>query len=495
MNDAGNNMDTDYPADDHVHAVRITIEAGTGVSATTGASHPLFDTLLQRDANGLPCILGSGVAGVLRRFAETVFADQPTTDRLFGPGVVGGDVEMARSKVIVTDALCHLSDDAARDGFDTAPPVRDPLYTLLTADQPIVRDHIRRGEHGVVEDRGKFDRTHVPAGTRFTFGLMLRGCESEPEWTKLIEELGGATLRLGGATRRGLGRLQVIRVEARVFDLRKADDRRAARAARQLDKPLNGALKATPTARERPGLKLSLRPEAGGTFRFGSERGRALKASSKANRNLLKMNTEPRIVWGPKGGGEEGSIVGESLADAHEATVAPGASVKGPLSHRTLYHLRRLLGEMEDGAASETTTDADTKAVAEPRAMVLLEALFGAARDADASAAGRLRIDDVRLAPLPVEPIARVSIDRFTGGAFDGALFSEERLAPDEDDPAFEVVIEFDDWATTDPTTRRAFEMAVEDLCAGRLPLGAGGGKGQGWFEGKHKCEGDLIWP
>lgn len=465
----------------HLHMARVTLEAETGVSATTGAAHPLFDSLLQRDANGLPCLTGASLAGVLRRFAaQRLEGGARAAAALFGPGDVRREEEMARSEVVVTDALCHLSDDAPIDGFALAPPSSDPLHRLLTAAQLIVRDHVRRGENGVADGRGKFDRTHAPEGTRFTFGLSMRGDTEEPHWAALIAALAGGTLRVGGATRRGLGKLRAIRVDRRSFDLREADERAAARVARRLDAPLGGK-PVEPGAQPTPkGIRLTLRPEDGGTFRFGSERSPALSDGGAAKRNMLKMNTEPHIQWRPGGEGDQAEIVGVTKADAKRAAIAPGASVKGALRHRTLFHLRRLIGETSDDPA-------ETR----------LALLFGAPRDQERSEASRIRVDDLRLAPLAVNDVTRVSIDRFTGGARDGALYSEERLAPDGSDPALSVFIEIEieDGGGGDETVLKALRMAVEDLCSGRLPLGAGGGKGQGWFEGDWKEEGGIALP
>jgi hypothetical protein len=73
-----------------------------------------------------------------------------------------------------------------------------------------------------------------------------------------------------------------------------------------------------------------------------------------------------------------------------------------------------------------------------------------------------------------------VAIDRFTGGAFEGALFSEEPLWQG---PGFDldvIIVEAEQIA--DPNVRKAFSLALSDLSAGRLALGAGAGRGNGFF-------------
>lgn len=72
-----------------------------------------------------------------------------------------------------------------------------------------------------------------------------------------------------------------------------------------------------------------------------------------------------------------------------------------------------------------------------------------------------------------------VAIDSFTGGAVDGALFSEKVLC---NVPKFttEVLLCED----VSQEAREAFEAAVKDLCSGMLPLGGGANRGHGIFFG-----------
>ena len=72
-----------------------------------------------------------------------------------------------------------------------------------------------------------------------------------------------------------------------------------------------------------------------------------------------------------------------------------------------------------------------------------------------------------------------VAIDRFTGGAMDGALFSEEVTASKEQF-TLEIYVKND----VNSDYLKALECALNDLCTGMLPLGGGTMRGHGCFTG-----------
>ncbi len=93
-----------------------------------------------------------------------------------------------------------------------------------------------------------------------------------------------------------------------------------------------------------------------------------------------------------------------------------------------------------------------------------------------------------------------VSLDRFTGGAIEGALFSEK--AAWGHDAYYKTVIVIDEsglenackneWGEENLKDRVAevksvFMAAIDDLCKGRLLLGGGVNRGHGIFTGKYE--------
>lgn len=78
--------------------------------------------------------------------------------------------------------------------------------------------------------------------------------------------------------------------------------------------------------------------------------------------------------------------------------------------------------------------------------------------------------------------VNHVSIDRFTGGAIDGALFTEKTIYGKNQE--FDTYIYVNKTAFHDEKIKAAFENALKDLCTGLLPLGGGVNRGNGTFTG-----------
>ena len=85
-----------------------------------------------------------------------------------------------------------------------------------------------------------------------------------------------------------------------------------------------------------------------------------------------------------------------------------------------------------------------------------------------------------------------VKIDRFTGGAVEGALFSEEVLyVPNQN---INLELRLHKFETEDKNITPAFESALKDICKGYLPLGGGVNRGNGTFKGSLIKEGETIY-
>ena len=82
-----------------------------------------------------------------------------------------------------------------------------------------------------------------------------------------------------------------------------------------------------------------------------------------------------------------------------------------------------------------------------------------------------------------------VSIDRFTGGAIDSALFQEKAVAK-RDEFIIEILLRNDvcgdkEKEKTFNNALEAFEATLDDVVEGRLSLGGATTKGYGFFKGK----------
>ena len=113
------------------------------------------------------------------------------------------------SRLIISDAKILNSRGEVVDGLaprDTGDPVLQ-AYRVLP-----IRQHVRIGQRGSAEQRGKFDEEVVFRGTRFCFDMELIAVEDreEADFLKIIDTIGSDAFRLGGGSRKGFGSIQVI---------------------------------------------------------------------------------------------------------------------------------------------------------------------------------------------------------------------------------------------------------------------------------------------
>lgn len=440
---------------------RVTLEFDTPVRVGSGGWDPLVDAFFATDANGLPALPGTSIAGVLRHASAGVWANR-TVEALFG--LQNGEDGAA--------SLLEVSWGQVHDQHDRPVPFRgadhDAVLSFLAAG--VVRDHVRIGRRGVVDERGKFDEKMVPAGARFTFELVLH--DGAPmNLAALIGLLGSPQVRLGGGSRNGLGRFRILRVDGARFDLRDAPSRAAfAHLPRGLHAPVpEGVLQRwkvpAPPASERfqTGV-LVLEPldywliGAGDAWREEHHR-RSGKGTEATPAKIVPVE-QRRVRW------EGGRGV---VADAEPAV--PATAIKGPLRHRAEFHARRRAGRWreEDASAADTAC--------------LMDDLFGAIRDGEAGHPGRLLLADGRASGFQWGWLDHVSLDRFTQGPLDHHLFSEAPLFGGRIEVP--IALDLEELAAEQ---RQALDDALQDLCDGRLAIGAGRSRGHGF------CRGRIQW-
>ena len=163
---------------------RLTVECTSPLAIGTGDDDPLYDLMLARDPNGLPMLPATSIAGALR-------ARLTVEDARKWLGSEASDTP-ARSLVDITDGLVHWSDNKPRDGRVDHDSMTGEFCQMLLGKVPVERDHVRLDHRGVVDGDGKFTRSAVPTGTRFTF--ELRSTDDRPPAT-----LRAAVARLAGA--------------------------------------------------------------------------------------------------------------------------------------------------------------------------------------------------------------------------------------------------------------------------------------------------------
>jgi hypothetical protein len=89
-----------------------------------------------------------------------------------------------------------------------------------------------------------------------------------------------------------------------------------------------------------------------------------------------------------------------------------------------------------------------------------------------------------------LQMIMHNSIDRFSGSVRDHMLFSEEMVWGKG--VTLQLSIKKDDAISN--TAKQALQQALDDLCQGRLALGAGVSKGHGFFTGTIEWSDNGKW-
>ncbi len=434
---------------------RIVLEAETPFTVGSGEKDLLTDALVAKDVNGLPYLPGTSLAGVIRsacgikRQEDTPFGYQ---DKNGGQG----------SRVIFSDGVMIGNDGRPVDGLRVMSQ-NDDFYAHFK--MLPVRQHVRINSLGSTDKGGKFDQQVTYQGTRFCFEMELLSTGSEEEalfYEKMLNVLRRSTFRVGGGTHNGFGLMKVIALQRRDYDLTNPDDLESyvSRSA-ALDTPLEDAKKlTTDTITDSTWKRYTLKLQPKDFFLFGSGMG-----DDEADMTPV---SEAYIVWtnGKPTFQERGILI-------------PATSVKGALAHRTAYHWNKLKKRFVDNDGEKPMTGDACPAV---------EAIFGkAGQDSDKDIkCGNIMLSDVIISAgqkTEGEKIMNhVAIDRFTGGTMDGALFTEKVTNGLGREIQLTVDVRKD--SIQDEDISKAFELALQDIVDGLLPLGGGVNRGNGTFVG-----------
>lgn len=458
------------------HVARLVLETRTPLSIGEGRGNGVLDQLIVRDANGLPAIPGSSLAGVLRHVFGRHCDDAARVQRLFGRAG-GEDLYLGASRVHVSWGCLHDSTDRPVEGLllgEAQARLRDPLLRHAAREAPVLRNRVRIDHRGCAGEHGLFTRTALNAGFRFSVALAYRhDGRGADDWDVLLKVLGRPDFRLGGGTHAGLGAFAVVRLHHGVFDLRQPGDFQKYGALSPFVGDVSG-LKAAPVSldlgRARQ-VQVTLTPDDFFQFGRGSE---PLSDGDGRDPDLLPVS-ETRVHWqGGRG------VLGD------REILLPASAIKGSLRHRLAYH---------DNCLRRRFADADPPEDAEAEANPAVRELFGTAADeveADSErCVGRVLLDDLYRQPETAHVIDHNGIDAFTGGVRRHLLFREEVQAGHG--PIHLHLTVLDPEAVRE-CTRTALKRTLLDLVEGRLGLGAGRGRGHGFFTGSLKWNDGGRW-
>ncbi len=446
------------------YCARVLVEAVTPLKIGTGEPGLNIDELVATDANGLPIIPGTALAGVLRHTLRNDFNDDKV-NTLFG--FQNGN-EGEGSRLIISNANFVGQDGLVVDGISDI-DFNNNFYSRFQ--KMAVRDYAKINDKGAAdqEKHGKFNTQIVFKGCRFVLDIELIGDVNDGQiWYKLLDTLSSPFFRIGSGTRKGFGGLSVLKIDEKKYNLKKDSNDYMNRSAK-LSVPTGNRVINNWQGNHFENYELNLKPED--FFLF---------SSGYVDRDAdVIAKRETYIVW-----------INGKAEFSEEKILIPATSVKGAISHRTAYHYNRLKGNYADkiNAAEkiEDYTGENNNAIKE---------IFGFANNSDINDGygqrGRAIFSDLFLNNTREKLFNHIAIDRFTGGTIDGALFDEKVIYSDMP-IVLKIAVEKNTFRE-DTKIQEAFECALKDISTGMLPLGGGVMKGYGCFYGSVTRNGEVI--
>ncbi|MCR4942212.1 MAG: hypothetical protein K5978_05435 [Campylobacter sp.] len=405
----------------------ITIEATSALKIGSGNSDLFIDSPILRDFNGLPMILGTSLSGALR-----AAIDKSKADKIFGSMDTGG------SALIVSNALLLDENNKVHEKLITQKSNFLKLFDTLP-----LREHTAINEFGANVNGSKFDEEVLFKGTRFKFALEIPS-EFKTEFDEILKVLASPVFRLGGGASKGFGAFKIISIKSAELNLQEYSS--------SLNFEFKGETKEIKSDHLSDFDKYELKLSPDDFFMFGSGLG---------------------------DGDADATPVFESFIDYEKAKLSqkhiliPATSIKGAVSHRSAFYYNLQNSDNKVGEENPAVRD-----------------IFGYKKDKDISGAkGKIMISDCYKSfdDTKTKVFDHVAINRFTGGAIEGALFQEKVVQTDE------FCIEIFLKQNIDEKSQKAFESTLLDITQSRLPLGGMTTKGHGFFSGKVYKNGEEL--
>lgn len=407
------------------------------------ADSPTDMPLLRDSISDRALLTGASLAGALRNYLREYLHGYGVSEsksdlatKLFGS--VRQDDDGAQSPLIVNDAL---SSDV-------------PKIEL--------RDGVKiDSQTGTAEDKKKYDLELLAAGTQFPlqFELLITQ-QDEPE--KLLQGLAIALqglekgeISLGMKKRRGFGCCVVKEWQVWDFDLR---DPAQGRAWLEYSHWQHGFLP------EPPEKQLSITTALGVNLENIDDCRKHLKilATFSLNDSLLIRSGQAEIGSAPD------VVHLKSQRDGEWKPVLSGTSLAGVLRHRA----ERILNTL-----SKNNQDSE-----------ILNGLFGYVNeDKKIAQSSRLIVREAEISSTSDMVQSRIAIDRFTGGAYHGALFDEQPVWGDDNT---RVTLDLE---LRNPEKHEIglLLLLLKDLWTEDLPVGGESSIGRGRLKGR---EAEIDW-
>jgi len=425
--------------------------------------------LIFDEVSNEPLLPGTSIAGALRNYLREVEMDYgisfPESENKLGVekergllstklfGGYRGDDDGEQSPLIVHDALGKSAGFELRDGVKIDAETR------------------------TAEDQKKFDIQLLSAGTtfdlRFEF-LLAKSADDEKLKQALATPLMGLAngeITLGARKSRGFGQVTVAKWNIRVYNLMKPTGLKAwlaSETAWAKDYPLPGQAPI-----DLPSLVLQT-----------DRRSKAhLTAEFNIDGTLLIRSGFGDSDMGP----DTVHIHSRHKDNKTPVPVIPGTSWAGILRHRALKISRTVSSDVKavDEKGKTRQKKVNGEEVPLLKADVFTDGMFGPSsiekgnKDTKAS---RISIKESMIEDSTSLVVTRVKIDRFTGGTYDGALFSEQ---PAIGKPETRLTLDLYLRNPSDPELGLLL-LLLKDLWTGDLPIGGEAGIGRGRLQGKY---------
>ncbi len=425
------------------YVAQVTIEATTPIRTVSGKSDIFIDSPVLKDWNGLPMILGSSIAGVLRHSFDKKFAD-----RIFGFEKEKEDKGFG-SRIIVSNA--HMCDENGFIHQELGLPQNDFLNKYHNLP---VREHTAIDEKGVAKNNSKFDEEVVFAGTRFKFELEFlsdKDEESKKAWNKILDKLSDPLFRLGAGSTKGFGKFKVVECFESSYEMGVDYDEKPSDLNKKIGENIINKFQD-----QNKSIKYVINLEhEENFFIFGAGFGDDEVDDIAVTEEIVEWNKEGKAKF------------------SKQKVLFPASSLKGALSHRIAFHYNRLNKIFADKVKDiKEHIGSNNKAVS---------TIFGAKKGDKNESKGLALFSDMyeKYDESKIKIFDHVKIDRFTGGAVEGALFNEKVIADDKITWQIEIVLSKN---IEDKQIIEAFEATLDDLARGWLPLGGKVNRGHGVF-------------
>ncbi|MEQ8462048.1 RAMP superfamily CRISPR-associated protein [Coleofasciculus sp. E1-EBD-02] len=431
--------------------VRGTLVLDTPTCLGNGDTEGVTDLMLLRDSITSKALLtGASIAGALRNYIHEYQYGYPNSDEYKEK-----KQELSNNQ---TNLISYLFGAERQDENGNQSPLI--VYDSISNEVPTVerRDGVKiKSETGTADDGAKYDLEFLAAGTEFPlcFELLIEQDTNKllllDAFTLALQGLENHEISIGMKKRRGFGRCHVDEWQVWEFDLRQYRDRVAWLT---LDRSWSKPYAKPPTTSQSIAAALGVTPaQPDRRDRF------FLEATFKLASPLLIRSGQDSTGCAPD------VVHLRSHRDGELKPVLSGTSLAGILRHRA----ERIVN----------TLDKSEKIVND---------VFGFVEENSKQAkASRLVVHERVIENKDDLVQNRIAIDRFTGGAYHGALFSEQPIFG-SDKTIVTVELEL--------RNPKDYEIGLlllllKDLWTSDLPVGGESSIGRGRLQGK---DATLTW-